>query len=546
MNSSTDAIDIVTDSDNQERNTEKKRSMFSRSKHYIFIGLFGALNLLISSPVQLIEVFNEKLRVAAYLKNSLEYSECMGPRSDNYNSTASLFCWDKYLDKTSEFSYKMIDDYEKTLWLTSSSSSRELTDILFRLNGIGTSLIFMGGLLGYFLCLVFSKVFKKHPKCVNTAFAASIAAASAAIFFYSSTIMDSRVNRSEIESALSFLIYLRGLLGMNISFFSYYISINSSKIFGKGKSKNTRIAQFGAVQTISGSLAFTVPILFNWIYFNGSWLAFNAFTLSMFGLSLVIVLLLNYLLAIKSSEQEHNYELQNMLSVEDEKKVEVVCRESTSDLFNGEEEVKPRLSHRILSSLKKNVGRFFKWYPVILVFYPVLFFMTGANLFLYHKDVILHSTAGIASAVFLSSPLMGGVLMLTVFTKMKQGKLAVYGFGVTTILEIFFYLVNQSILSEGITSTLSVAVSSLILICINCTLAPLLGTLPFYIRHDSPSVIAIYGLMMQLSNLLCYIALSHLYSAVQFNFVLLSVVCCGLGVLSKRWLFKEYKERSLE
>lgn len=530
----------------------------SRMKYYSMSLLFASLNIFTSSIVQLVEVFNEKLRIAKYVSVSPTLEECVrNVRNSETGDLNTMHCWEAQPNVFDVYSKGLIDDYSQTKWNTPSNTTNSYFSLALNMvNDEGSQAFFIGSIVGFILSFIIYHSVKRSNAKFNMIFSFIIIVSNIAVVALHILLLNKNIPMYIVKSTVSFLIVSRGVIGATISLFNYYVNINAISIFGAGEEKIFRVRCFGALQTISGTMAFLAPMVFNYVYLNYEYLVFIAFiSFGVFATSL-IVLVMNFLLKEKPTKDENSLELEefpmgskksldfsprDFYSYEEQEK-----QEEYKSLDKGESSNSPALQmateeeEDLFSSIKK----IYSGFSLILLFYPIFVFLSGINLFLYYKDIIIPSTYGISSGIILSGPLVGGILMLFIAGKsIDMRKFAIFGFIAVGIFEILLYCIKQNLFSIplDICNLISTVLIFLILSSLNCAIIPLSGVLPHYIGKPSSFILMIYGLLTQVFNLLCFMGLTALYKIIGMKFLLVSGVSMFLGGIFTKFLLKGEK-----
>lgn len=527
-----------------DRSNSHSKKPVSTRVYYLILSLFTVLNLFVSSTVQIIEAFNEKLRIANYISTSSIVSDCVNAETrtmhpftpDSYSEhilLRTIFCMELNSNSFPRYSAEALDNYAQTSWLSTNpkATTDYINNLLAAVNKNGNEAFFIGSIIGYLLCFIVFRAVKSRQRVFNILFCVFIGVSNLSINALYIYFLQKNIKIEEVEYLLPILILSRGLTGMTLSIFNYYVNTNISRIIGSGKGREAKLAYFGALQTISGSLAFVISIVFSYIYLQYTYAIFSALVTLILGVSIVLVVITNLLIPRESiqEEREDTLELEEIPFTD-------LAQESGSAANKPAVETPQEIKKKDIVGYIKT---FFSWCPPILLVFPIFVFMSGVNLFLYYKDIFLSSTYGLSSSIFLSSPLIGGLIILFIGKRVNMKKLSIFGFISVGVLEVILYCVKKGLFPYYNTAVLDSSLPILIMIILNFAIIPLFGIIPHYIGKSSSSIFIVYGLISQIANLACFTALSSLYQKIGIDFLVLCAISMGLGGIFSHYLLKK-------
>ncbi|KAH9385916.1 uncharacterized protein NEMAJ01_0812 [Nematocida major] len=499
----------------------------------IVTALLGVLNMLANIPVQLAEVVNEVLREIKntntdIIEDSPDFARHCFIKIEQNESFSKCFSPNK-------------TDIAAGLHFMGDVCSPEIAEAgLAAINSTGSLSNFLGFFLGFALCLAFSKIIQKRPWAFTWVLAifAWISTIFTLCTYYKALYTNIPFETGAFhclllaiipkgfDPILTMIAISRGLSGAACAFYGFFIDLCSVKLLGEGRTKARRIAKFGAMKVVSGSLAFVFPPAFIWMYKNLGRSVFMGLLAVVMHLPILLAGFLDRYLA----RQGQPCTTQEMIDEE-----EIELNEIHAERAKERADVQNRISKKErIYALARCMKKDF-----LLVLYPFMFFMTGINVLLYYKDIFIQYASSAPAIALTAAPLAGGLLMLVLPSKKDLTFCAMSGFLLIGICQntLVMAKINWLPLSRSWNTTLALFLPALIVFLVNATLTPLLGVLPQHMGKTSPRIFSVYGAIVQAANFLAYLLLTTAYAHIGLRFLW---VCVCFSIVSKIILWTKH------
>ncbi|KAI5187562.1 hypothetical protein NEIRO03_2567 [Nematocida sp. AWRm78] len=516
---------------------------------YIILFLVGIINLLLSAPVSLIEVFNDKLQIGKYLLN---IPECNGlPEMEMIHCIKNK--------KITEFPEIAIDRFLSSRLFHESQTPESFEHNLRVLNTLGMILISTGRILGNIFYLCLNNYFPTTTNNLTVIFMQIFTFTTIPMLFIHGSMINEYLPDLYTQSIISLITKV--FLGINISLGGILLDlglIRMTKInLGLIRvDKEYLMNAYSAVRIVSGCLGFLFPVVFSYIYYN-----LNP-ELGIFIISVLVFMPLITVYCLKKALNKIEYNALHGMNNEtitdtngQEESTELIMQNIPVNLGSVRESIemeelenthgntiqsvrnnnsnenisKREITRNTLQKILYSLQKLLEYFPIITLVFPISFFMTGINIFIFYKESIIASTLGIFPFIVLSAPLVGGLLALFLPLRIKQSIKIFIGFTIIGICQLLFFIIKTNdLLSEDVLSKYLIISVSLILIVIVYLLNPLLGILPVLI-NPSGNFIAIYGLYQQIMDIIIFFILSKIFQSIGKDFIL---VCGIFSILS--------------
>ncbi|KAI5160418.1 hypothetical protein NEAUS03_1121 [Nematocida ausubeli] len=514
----------------QDKRVETELSTYSVKSNdkitkriFLFLLLVGGLNLLVSAPLHVTEIFNDRMQVGKYiLKNFQGCSELsLKERIDCINN-----------QKITDFPNRVIQKFLSSIFINEPANSTVFQDLLKNINFGGFVCFLVGKLVGYIMFLFYDKYFPNKEKQQSKFIT---------LFFIIFTI-PGLILHSIIINDIFPDFFTKNAISLGIFTQRFFLGINNSLILTfidlKGRTLSNQKNLFSSVKILTGSLSFVFPAIFSEIYYQ------IQPDLAMVIISLIILLPCILIPALEhmtnyngSSENVTNYN-RNSESVtnyngEEEVMIEMtelnphesyIPDNTTNSNTNTKLSIHIVKSNDTISQKNTNTGvlteflqkvrQSVEWFGVLPLLYPLAFYMTGVNAFLYYKEISILSSSSSLSLILLLSPLLGGILGLF-FTKSAISPVRVsFGFLAVGILQIIFYFLKIFEFNQIIIVVLVGFMIVNLTVCLN----PLLSVIPV-LYEKSVRFVVVFGFYQQIIDIFSFSLVSLLFTQSGISFV---------------------------
>ncbi|KAI5139820.1 hypothetical protein NEAUS07_2636 [Nematocida ausubeli] len=480
---------------------------------FLFLLLVGGLNLLVSAPLHVTEIFNDRMQVGKYiLKNFQGCSELsLKERIDCINN-----------QKTTVFPNRVIQKFLSSNFINEPTNSTVFQDLLRNINFGGFVCFLIGKLVGYIMFLFYDKYFPNKEKQQSKFIT---------LFFIIFTI-PGLILHSIIINGIFPELFTKNVISLGIFTQRFFLGINNSLILTyidlKGRTLSTQKNLFSSVKILTGSLSFVFPAIFSEIYYQ------IQPDLAMVIISLIILLPCVLIPALehmtnysRNSEYVTNYNGEEEVMIEmtelnthvpyipdNKTNSNTNTRLSTHIVKSNDTISQKNTNNGTLTEFLQKIRHSLEWFGVLPLLYPLAFYMTGVNAFLYYKEISILSSSSSLSLILLLSPLLGGILGLF-FTKSAISPVRVsFGFLAVGILQIIFYFLKFFEFNQIIIVVLVGFMIVNLTVCLN----PLLSVIPV-LYEKSVRFVVIFGFYQQIIDIFSFSLVSLLFTQSGISFV---------------------------